>query len=29
MVQIVIDVATIVINIAIIVILVKGWRNEK
>lgn len=29
MVQIVIDVAIIVINIAIIVILVKGWRNEK
>ena len=29
MVQIVIDVAIIVINIAIIVILVKGWGNEK
>ena len=29
MVQIVIDVAIIVINIAIIVILVKGWRNKK
>ena len=29
MVQIVIDVAIIVVNIAIIVILVKGWRKEK
>ena len=29
MVQIVIDVAIIVVNIAIVVILVKGWRKEK
>lgn len=29
MVQIVIDVAIIVANIAIIVIILKGWRKEK
>lgn len=29
MVQIVIDVSIIVVNIAIIVIILKGWRKEK